>query len=210
MRRKQIWWIVPAVIILGAAVWSQIVSSVEHPKYMVVQSQGNIQIRDYGPMIVAETEVSGDRKEAISQGFRIIADYIFGNNTSKKNVAMTAPVVQQKNEKISMTAPVTQEDDAGQWKVRFVMPARYTMITLPKPKNDAVKLLEIAGKRYAVNRFSGIARDGVLREHTEELNKFILENKIDSLSKPSYAFFNPPWTLPFLRRNEIMIEIASQ
>lgn len=206
----QIWWIVPAVIILGAAVWSQIVSSVEHPKYMVVQSQGNIQIRDYGPMIVAETEVSGDRKEAINQGFRIIADYIFGNNTSKKNVAMTAPVVQQKNEKISMTAPVTQEDDAGQWKVRFVMPARYTMITLPKPKNDAVKLLEIAGKRYAVNRFSGIASEGALREHTEELNKFILENKLDALSKPSYAFFNPPWTLPFLRRNEIMIEIASQ
>ena len=210
MRRRQIWWIVPAVIILGAAAWSQIVSNVEQPKYMVVQSQGNIQIRDYGPMIVAEAEVSGDRKEAINQGFRIIADYIFGNNTSKKNVAMTAPVVQQQSEKISMTAPVTQEGGAGQWKVRFVMPASYTMDTLPKPNNDAVKLVEIAGKRYAVNRFSGMAGEASLRDHMDELNKFIVDNKLNPRSPPSFAFFNPPWTLPFLRRNEVMIEVALQ
>lgn len=204
------WWIVLAVIVLGAAAWSQIVSNVEQPKYMVVQSQGDIDIRDYAPMIVAEAQVSGDRKEAINQGFRIVADYIFGNNTSKKNVAMTAPVVQQPNEKVAMTAPVIQEGSAGQWKVRFVMPANYTMDTLPKPNNDAVKLVEIPGKRFAVIRFSGMAGEANLKDHTNELNKFIAENKLNALSEPSYAFFNPPWTLPFLRRNEVMIEVASQ
>jgi hypothetical protein len=204
------WCIAPAVIILGAAVWSQIVSNVEQPKYVEVQSQGNIQIRDYGPMIMAEAQVSGERKEAINQGFRIIADYIFGNNVSKNKIAMTAPVVQQQNEKVAMTAPVIQEGSARQWKVRFVMPASYTMDTLPKPNNDAVKLLEIPGKRFAVISFSGMAGETSLKDRTNELSKFIADNKLKTLSEPSFAFFNPPWTLPFLRRNEVMIEVASQ
>ena len=204
------WWIVPAVVILGAAAWSQIVSNVEQARYDVAQSQGDIQIRDYASMIVAEAEVSGARKEAISQGFRMIADYIFGNNTRKQNVAMTAPVTQQPRDKIAMTAPVTQEGSAGQWKVRFVMPASYTMDTLPKPNNEGVKLVEIPGKRFAVIRFSGMAGEASLKDHTDELTKFIVEKKLNALSQPSYAFFNPPWTLPFLRRNEVMIEVASQ
>ena len=210
MKRRQMWWIVPALVILGAAAWSQNMSNVEQPKYQVVQSQGNIQIRDYGPMIVAEAEVSGERKEAISQGFRVIADYIFGNNTRKQNVAMTAPVTQQPKDKIAMTAPVVQEGSAGHWKVRFVMPASYTMDTLPRPNNDAVKLEKIPGKRFAVIRFSGMAGEASLKGHTDELTKFIVEEKLNALSEPSYAFFNPPWTLPFLRRNEVMIEVASQ
>ena len=204
------WWIVPAVIILGAAVWSQIVSNVEQARYDVVQSQGDIQIRDYTSMIVAEAEVSGERKEAISQGFRVIADYIFGNNTRKQNVAMTAPVTQQPKDKIAMTAPVIQEGSDGHWKVRFVMPASYTMDTLPRPNNDAVKLEKIPGKRFAVIRFSGMAGEASLKGHTDELTKFIMEEKLNALSEPSYAFFNPPWTLPFLRRNEVMIEVAAQ
>ena len=176
---------------------------------MVVQSRGNIQIRDYGPMIVAEAEVPGGRKEAINQGFRIIADYIFGNNISKKKVAMTAPVVQQQSEKIAMTAPVTQVGSADHWKVHFVMPTSYTMETLPKPNNDAVKLVEIPGKRFAVIRFSGMAGEDSLKDHSDELNNFIAENKLNAMSPPSYAFYNPPWTLPFLRRNEVIIEVAS-
>jgi hypothetical protein len=204
------WWIVPAVVLLGAAAWSQIVSNVEQARYDVVQSQGDIQIRDYAAMIVAEAEVSGERKEAISQGFRIIADYIFGNNTRKQKVAMTAPVTQQPKDKIAMTAPVIQQGSSGHWKVRFVMPASYTMDTLPRPNNDAVKLEMIPGKRFAVIRFSGMAGEASLKGHTDELTKFIMKEKLHALSEPSYAFFNPPWTLPFLRRNEVMIEVASQ
>jgi effector-binding domain-containing protein len=88
------------------------------------------------------------------------------------------------------------------------MPASYTMDTLPKPNNDAVRLVQIPGKRYVVSRFSGMAGEASLKDHTDELKKFISENKLNALSAPSYAFFNPPWTLPFLRHNEVMIEVG--
>jgi hypothetical protein len=204
-----IWWIIGSVAVIGAAAWGPIVSNkVEQAKYDVVESQGDIQVRDYAPMIVAEADVSGERKEAINKGFRIIADYIFGDNALKQNLAMTAPVIQQPSEKIAMTAPVTQEGAADSWKVRFVMPASYTMDTLPKPENNAVKLEKIPGKRFAVIRFSGMAGEDSLKEHTDALNAFITDKKLEPLSQATYAFFNPPWTLPFLRHNEVMVEIA--
>lgn len=204
------WWIAAAVVAIGVTAWGLVVSNVEQAKYEVVESQSDIQIRDYAPMIVAETEIPGARKEAISQGFRVIADYIFGNNTRKQNVAMTEPVNQQPEEKIAMTAPVTQQGASGRWTVRFVMPASYTMDTLPSPNNAAVKLEEIPGKRFAVIRFSGTAGEASLEDHTDELNAFIMGKKLNALSPPTYAFFNPPWTLPFLRRNEVMIEVTAE
>jgi effector-binding domain-containing protein len=208
MRKKHMLWIIAGVAVIGAAAWGPIVSNVEQAKYEVVETKDDIQIRDYAPMIVAEAEVTGERKDAINQGFRIVADYIFGNNQPKQNVAMTAPVIQQPSQKIAMTTPVIQEGAGNSWKVRFVMPASYTMDTLPKPNNEAVKLETIPGKRFAAVRFSGIATESSLKEHTDTLNAFIKDKKLNALSQPVYAFFNPPWTLPFLRRNEVMIEIA--
>lgn len=201
-------WFVVGIAVVGAAAWGPIVSNVEQAKYEVVESDGEIQIRDYAPMIVAETEVSGVREEAISQGFRVIADYIFGNNAPTQKVAMTAPVIQQPTEKIAMTAPVMQADAADGWKVRFVMPASYTMETLPKPNSESVKLQEIPGKRFAVIRFSGMAGDESLQKNAQILNAFIKDKKLHAISQATYAFFNPPWTLPFLRRNEVMVEIS--
>ena len=201
-------WFIAGVALLGAASWGPIVSNVEQAKYTVIETHGDIEIRDYAPMIVAETEVSGDRKIAINQGFRTIAGYIFGNNISAQKLAMTAPVTQQASgEKIAMTAPVTQKADGKSWIVRFVMPANYTMQTLPKPSNNVVTLKEIAQSRYAVIRFSGIAGARSLKEHSLVLESFLRERSLKAKSEPTYAFFNPPWTLPFLRRNEIMIEI---
>jgi len=209
--KKLVWWIVGigAVLLLGAALWGPIVSNVEHPKYTLVERGGNIEIRDYAPMIVAETEVSGDRREAISKGFRLIADYIFGNNTASKKVAMTAPVTQQDSEKIAMTAPVTQQGTGKSWRVRFIMPSKYTMETLPKPNNAAVELKEVPGKRFAVIRFSGMGGKDSLERHTKELEEFLSAKNLTSLSPPTYAFYNPPWTLPFLRRNEVLVEIPA-
>lgn len=210
MRRKLMWYVIAvlAVVLVGAALWGPIVSNVEQPKYKVVESSGNIEIRDYAPMIVAEAEVSGDRREAIGKGFRIIADYIFGNNTAAQKVPMTAPVAQQVSEKIAMTAPVTQQGEGNSWKVYFVMPSNYTMDTLPKPNNRAVVLKEIPTKRYAAIRFSGMGGESSLRRHTMQLNEFLSAKKLMPLSAPTYAFYNPPWTLPFLRRNEVLVEIA--
>jgi hypothetical protein len=211
MRKKYMWWIIgiAGVTLLAAALWGPIVSNVEQPKYEVVESSGNIEIRDYAPMIVAEVDVTGGRRDAIGKGFRIIADYIFGNNTTAQKLPMTAPVTQQDSEKIAITAPVTQQGDGNTWKVRFIMPSSYTMEALPKPDNPAVELKEIGAKRYAVIRFSGMAGEDSLKRYTEELNAFIGAKKLTPLSAPTYAFFNPPWTLPFLRRNEVMVEIPA-
>lgn len=210
MRRSYMWWMLAllAVVLLGAAAWGPIVSNVEQPKYKVVQSAGNIEIRDYAPIIVAETEVTGERRDAIGKGFRLIADYIFGNNTASKKVAMTAPVTQQSSEKIAMTTPVTQQRDGKSWRVRFIMPSKYTMETLPKPNNAAVVLKEFPAKRSAAIRFSGMGGKESLERRTKELEAFLSAKKLTPLSPPTYAFYNPPWTLPFLRRNEVLIELA--
>ncbi len=204
------WWIAVAVVAAGAALWGPMVSNVEQAGYTVIETHGAIEIRDYAPMIVAQTEVSGARDEAISKGFRTIADYIFGNNTAQQKVAMTAPVIQQPSEKIAMTAPVIQQGEGDQWQVRFVMPSEYRMDTLPTPKNNAVDIKEIPGKRFVVIRFSGMADEEMLAEQTTALNSFIKEKGLEPLSPPAYAFFNPPWTLPPLRRNEVMVEVAGR
>ncbi len=193
---------------IGAALVGSIMSRVEQAKYTVVEKHGNIEIRDYASLIVAQVEVSGDRQEAIKQGFRMLADYIFGNNIAKKNVKMTTPVTQKPSEKIAMTSPVTQTMEGKSWVVRFFMPASYSLQTLPKPNNDAIKIKEISKTRYLVIRFSGTASAKNLSQNQAKLLYFINLNPLKVISQPIYAFFNPPWTLPFLRRNEIMIELS--
>jgi effector-binding domain-containing protein len=191
--KKFILWAVIILVAVGATLWGPIVSNVEQAKYTVSEAQGDMEIRRYAPMIVAETEVSGAREEAINQGFRRIADYIFGNN---------APA-----QKVAMTAPVTQQGTGNAWKVRFVMPSSYTMESLPKPNRSEVKLHEMPARSYAVIRFSGLAGEKSLKEHTTRLQAFIRDKKMVEAAAPTYAFYNPPWTLPFLRRNEVMIDL---
>lgn len=191
-----------------AVAWGPIVSNVEQAKYTVIKNHGDIEIRDYDAMIIAEVQISGERKTAIEKGFRTIADYIFGNNITSSKIAMTAPVEQQPSEKIAMTAPVTQQvSDSGSWKIRFVMPSSYTMDDLPKPNNKEVNLKNVPAKHYAVIRFSGIADNELLKRKFDQLKSFISNQNLEVLAEPTYAFYNPPWTLPFLRRNEIMVEI---
>lgn len=205
---KRIILLVIGIVLLVAILWGPIVSNVEQARYEIVESHGAIEIRDYAPMIVAEVIVAGQREKAIGDGFRMLADYIFGNNIPDQEIAMTAPVIQQPGEKIAMTAPVTQQGGDSGWVVRFVMPAEYTLDTLPKPNNPNVMLEKIAGKRFAVIRFSGRAKGDSLEKHTKQLESFIQTGSFQVRSEPAYAFFNPPWTLPFLRRNEVMIEIG--
>lgn len=183
-------------------------SNVEQPDYKIVASKGDIEIRDYAPMILAEVEVSGERKQAIREGFKMLADYIFGNNTSNVKMEMTAPVTNRISEKIAMTAPVIQEQHRDKWKVRFVMPKKYSLETLPKPNSKDVVLIPVPAKRFAVLRFSGFPDDEKIKQHKEELKAYILAEAMKPIGEPILAFYNPPWTLPFLRRNEVMIEIG--
>lgn len=203
-------WVGVAVACIAAVVlWGPIVSTVEQARYTVTKTQGAIEVRDYASMIVAETDVPGERKQAINHGFRIIADYIFGNNVAAQKVPMTAPVTSRRSEKVAMTAPVTQQGGGKSWTIRFVMPASSTMETLPKPNNSAVKLVALPAKRFVVIRFSGLASEHSLQEQTEALNAYLQAHHLNAVSTPTYAFYNPPWTLPFLRRNEVMVEIAT-
>lgn len=185
----------------------------EEPAHTAQKFDGGIELRDYAPVIAAEVEVTGERKEAISKGFQLIADYIFGNNEPKATIAMTTPVIQQADakksgEKIAMTTPVIQQGDGKRWKVQFIMPADYTLETLPKPVNPEVKLKHVAGKKMAVIRFSGSTGDDAkMAAKRAELEAYVAANHLKSVGEPLMAFYDPPWTLPFLRRNEIMLEI---
>ena len=197
-----------AVVFLAAIVWSLVASNVETPDYEIRAKDGEIEVRQYDSMIVAEAKVEGEREQAIGRGFRIIANYIFGNNLASEKVAMTAPVTQQPSEQIAMTAPVTQQPDGNLWKVRFVMPSQYTMETLPKPVSPDVDLIAVPSKRFAAIRFSGFADQGALDRHTGQLQDYMEQQSLSPKSAPTFAFYNDPWTLPFMRRNEVMIEIS--
>jgi len=196
-----------ALFLIVGVLAGPVMSNLEKPGYKVIQTEQNIEIRQYEPMIIAEVEVDGKREDAIRDGFRLIADYIFGNNTVQRDIAMTAPVQQQENQKIAMTAPVQQQSTGRSWQISFVMPSKYSMETLPEPKNDRVRLKEILTKKFVVIEFSGTNSNENVTEHENQLMNYTEANQIKIIGSPKYAFYNAPWTLPFMRRNEVMIEI---
>ncbi len=196
-----------ALILIVGVLAGPVMSNVEKPDYKVIQSEQNIEIRQYEPMIIAEVEVDGKREDAIRDGFRLLADYIFGNNTVQQVISMTAPVQQKENQKIAMTAPVQQQSMGKSWRMSFVMPSKYSMDSLPVPNNNRVRLKGILAKKFVVIEFSGTNSNENVTEHENQLMNYIEENQIKINDSPKYAFYNPPWSLPFLRRNEVMIEI---
>jgi hypothetical protein len=214
LKRARLFWIAAGalslLVILGGIAAGPIMSRVEQPDFKVISSEGSIELRQYGPMIAAEVEVQGERKAAIQEGFRLIAAYIFGANSPNAKIAMTAPVQQQNAQNIAMTAPVTQQTDGNKWMVRFIMPSSWSLDTLPTPNDERVTLKPIPPKRMAVIRFSGTANDNLIRSKTDELRKYTSDQKLATVGEPTLAFYNPPWTLPFLRRNEVMLELAER
>lgn len=199
--------VIIAVVLIAAITVGPIMSNVETPKYKIIKSEDIIEIRKYDPIIIAEVQTKGNRKNSITEGFRLLADYIFGNNTNNHDISMTAPVQQQKNTKIAMTSPVQQQSMGDNWLVSFVMPSEYKIDTLPKPINERISLKEIPAKTFVVVSFSGINSDNNMQKHEKILQKYIENNDLSVIGAPIYAFYNPPWTLPILRRNEIMFEI---
>jgi DNA gyrase inhibitor GyrI len=182
-----------------------------------VLRDGAFEIRDYPALVVAEVRVTGAQKEAARKGFRLLAAYIFGANRRKQSIAMTAPVSQSPAsekiamtaEKIAMTAPVTQIQTDGEWTVRFTMPSGYTLATLPDPKDAKVRLHETPAARFAVIRFSGLARPDDVEARTATLSAWMQRRDLRPAGPASLAQYNPPWTLWFLRRNEVLIPIEA-
>jgi len=196
-------------VVFAASLAGPVMSAVEQPKYVLADKVEEVEIRDYPPMIVAEVEVSGERKDAINQGFRRIAAYIFGDNAPGRKIDMTAPVTQQPaGEKIAMTAPVMQEAASANWKVRFVMPASHRLDTLPTPNDAGVKLVALPPQRYAAIRFSGLATDDAIAAQKRLLFDTLAKHGVATRGEAVLAFYDPPWTLPFLRRNEILVKVA--
>lgn len=185
------------------------VADTEEPAHTIILEDGKRQIRQYAPKIVAEVEVSGSQSRASNAGFRTLADFIFGNNTAKTEIAMTAPVTQTASEEIAMTAPVTQTQ-AGEdrWTVGFVMPSKWTMETLPTPNNPDVKIRQIAPEMLAVIRFNGRGRAAKQARKQAELEAWIAEQNYQITGPATAAFYDPPWTLPPFRRNEVMIPVT--
>ncbi|HEY8595084.1 MAG TPA: heme-binding protein [Devosiaceae bacterium] len=180
-------------------------SKIEEPEYEIVASDGPFEIRNYRSMIVAETEVRGERSSAINEGFRLIAGYIFGNNRTRGKIAMTAPVQQQ----MTAVAPEQpRQSRDGTWAVRFVMPKSWTMATLPPPNDPRVRLSQVPAQKWLAIRFSGFASSRSIGAKERALRAYARAKGIETTGEPILAFYNPPWTLPFLRRNEILVAVT--
>lgn len=198
-------------VLLGAwtAVGYRDTKGIETPKYTIERKAKGFEVRHYAPQIRAEVLMDGDYRESLYGGFRYLADYIFGNNTTQSDIAMTAPVLSEQSAKIAMTAPVLQQRQgvAGTYVIAFIMPSEYTLDTLPKPRNDKVKLREIPERRYAVYRFGGYATKGRVKRLAARLDAALAREGLTAKGAPAVAQYNPPWTPPYMRRNEILIPI---
>ena len=182
----------------------------EQPSYQVVLKEDNKEIRKYESHIIAKTTITGDFKDAQSKGFRILAGYIFGKNKSQESIPMTAPVVQgPQSEKISMTAPVViAPAENKSWTMTFSMPSHFTLKTLPLPTDKRVEIEVVKERFVAAITYSGFWGEERNREEASKLLTWIKSYAdYEVISAPMFAGYNPPWTLPFLRRNEMLIEL---
>jgi effector-binding domain-containing protein len=182
--------------------------AIEEAAYQVVKKEDRFEVRDYAPHILAETIVEGEMKEAGNIAFRRLFKYISGDNRSQDKVAMTAPVSQVlEGEKIEMTAPVGQQNVQGRWAVSFMMPASYTLETLPMPVDQKVSLRQVPARRLAAVRYSGTWSKKNYLRYMQELESWINDEGLTIVGEPIWARYNPPFTLWFLRRNEILIPV---
>jgi len=185
--------------------------AIEEPEFISIEKKDAFEIREYQPKLIAQVLVNGTFDSASSKGFRLLADFIFGNNKTNegsKKIDMTAPVISRDaTEKIDMTAPVVSEETEKGWYVSFNMPKQYTKETLPVPINSEVKIIEVPSEKYAVITFSGLVREKKYAEMLNLLNEEMKKRNIDPKGPAILARYNPPWTLPFLRRNELMFRI---
>jgi len=197
------------VVMMMLFIGSADVMAIEEAKYTVVTKQDDFEIRDYAPHVLAEVMVSGNLEDAGKEAFRVLFKYISGDNERQDKLAMTAPVSQQgTSEKIDMTAPVGQQRFKGKWLVSFTMPASYTLETLPKPLNSSVVLREIPSRKLAAVQYSGFWSEEGYLSNKARLESWIKKKDLEVVGEPIWARYNAPFSLWFLRRNEVLIPIS--
>ena len=185
--------------------------AIETARYQVVEKDGDFELRQYAPYIVAETLVEGEMDEVGNEGFRRLFGYISGNNRKKQSISMTAPVTQEKTaEKIAMTAPVTQEKAGGKFRITFMMPSEYTLETLPEPLDSRVALTTEPARLVAAIQYSGTWSLKRFEEHKKKLDDWISKRGLKPLADPVWARYDPPFKPWFLRRNEVLVPVERQ
>ncbi len=197
------------IILIIWSIYGYFSSKAEKAKYTVLEVKNDYEIRKYAEHIVAETVVNGSYDNALNEGFRLIANFIFGNNTKKESIAMTTPVLEskQQSEKIAMTTPVLATIDGESHTVVFVMPSSYTLETLPKPNDSRIKIVKVNEMKMAVLRFGWYRSDSSVMKNKEKLLNILKNDNVKIKGEPKYAGYNAPWTPPWMTRNEVMVEI---
>jgi len=191
---------------VGAGLW--IKRGVAEPKFEVLSRDGEVEIRRYSATIVAATVVEGERDAALDEGFRRLAGYIFGKNHAKTKIAMTAPVSATPSQKIAMTAPVSATPTSdGTFRVTFTMPPGSTLDSLPEPDDARVTLETVPGGDFAVIQFRGSAKSAAIEEHTAALLAWAKAGDREIVGAPTLAQYDPPFAMPLMRRNEILIAL---
>jgi DNA gyrase inhibitor GyrI len=193
------------VLLPGCAMFQR----VDEPPFRTVEVRGDVEIRAYEAMVLAVTDVEGERKASLYAGFRLLADYIFGKNQQARSVSMTAPVQQQAASRaLAMTAPVQQSGGGGTWRVSFVMPRGETLETLPRPVDDRVRLVEVPARQVAALRYRGTWNHSRTDENTRTLLDTVEKMGLKPVGEPVSAKYDPPWTPFFLRRNEVLVDVV--
>jgi hypothetical protein len=199
-----------AMMLAALLITGENAMSLEQPDYTVLYKDGDIEYRQYEPYLVSETVIQStdDYNDAGNEGFRRLFKYITGSNERQAKIAMTAPVAQTpRSEKIAMTAPVQQGESAEGWRVAFMLPTEYTLDTAPVPTDERVQIKAMPGRLMAVLRYSGRWTESNFSNKQSALRDAIAGESIDKLGEFQSAFYNPPYTLPFMRRNEVMVEV---
>ena len=199
-----------AVLFASLIIAGESAMSLEQPKYEVLYKEGDIEYRQYEPYLVAETVIENvdDYNSAGNEGFRRLFRYIKGSNEAQAKIAMTAPVQQApEGEKIAMTAPVQQTGDTDGWRIAFMLPTKYTFENAPIPTDSRVQVRAVSGRLFAVLRYSGRWTERNFTTRSTELLEAIDEERIEPIGEIRSALYNPPYTLPFMRRNEVMVAV---
>lgn len=196
-----------SALLLGACTVVGVRSGTEEPVFENLGTEAGLEIRRYGPRLVAETVVEADEMGARSQGFSRLAGYIFGGNAGGARIAMTAPVSQQ-GTRIAMTAPVAQSVAAEGQVVRFFLPV--ALRDPPAPRDARVRIVEAPGETVAVFRFTGSIHPESIAAARARLLAALPSTSWVAAGEPVTWFYDPPWTIPALRRNEIAVPVAAR
>lgn len=187
-----------------------VIRGIEEPRYTVVEKRDGYEIREYASYVVAEVEVEGDMRTAMNSGFRQLAGYIFGGNTTQSSIAMTVPVMDttKTSESIAMTAPVMDTlSSSGKHIVAFTMPSTYTIENLPKPDNANIRFRTVEKSQRAVLRYTWYATSSRVEEKKKLLTELFTRDGYVMKSEMISAQYNPPLSFPLLRRNEVMVDV---